>query len=62
MIELNKLVSKEVKVYCKNNFFYQGVLNSFDQKGIIIEDRIHGITYINLSNIDTIVEVKNGRK
>jgi len=48
---LDTLLYKKVKIIRKNNFFNMGILISFDEKGIYINDRRTGPLFIEFDDI-----------
>jgi hypothetical protein len=54
------LKDRIVKVWLKDKFFRQGKLIDVNDKGIVIDDRRDGISFLNFEYIESISEVKNG--
>jgi len=48
---LTAFLYKKVKIIRKNNFFNMGILKSFDEKGIYIDDKKTGPLFIEFNDI-----------
>jgi len=58
MADMNDYIGKRVKITLDNNFYYKGLVLSAGEDYISLRDIHDKLTYINLKNVISIVEVE----
>ena len=52
------LLDKKVLIFRKNKFRHEGKLINFDDKFLVVDDIRSGLTYVAISEIEKVSEVK----